>query len=101
MTDEELTEEFIRVERDASSVSIMVREIRWNGPHKPVSEWVLGRKVGGDLSDLEVRQLVDGVLADESFFTRCRECGERNPRGWMHSSTLCQQCAELNHGVVY
>jgi hypothetical protein len=39
MSDRELLEEYVRVQRDADQTRIMVREIHWDGPHTPVSTW--------------------------------------------------------------
>ena len=101
MTDEGLTEEFISAHRGPSELVLRVKTIKWEGPHTPVAEWITARTITGSLTDSEVQDSVRALLADRSFFGKCEECGERNPMGWMHNPSLCQGCAEGNHGVVY
>ena len=101
MNDRELLDEFVRVERDADQVRIMVREIHWDGPHTPVSTWVLGQELPVTATETEVNSATLSILDDARYFRPCRECEQRKPVGWMHDDRICQGCAEANHGVVH
>jgi hypothetical protein len=101
MTNRELRKEFIRVERSEENVEIFVREIRWEGPHTPVSTWVIGSSLPDTASETDVEKATARILEDDGYFQVCNECGERKPLGWMLNGSLCQQCAQIHHGIVY
>ncbi|MCH7600986.1 MAG: hypothetical protein IH973_14630, partial [Myxococcales bacterium] len=79
MNDRELLEEFIRVERDADQVRIFVREIHWDGPHTPVSTWVLGLELPATATETRVNSATASILEDVRYFRVCRECEQRKP----------------------
>ena len=95
-------EEFVRLVRARDEeVTVLVYTTKWLTPYTPRSQWVVaGRRSSLD-SEAEARMLVEEVLRDPAFFGTCEECGDHNPRGWMHSAILCQGCALTGHGVVY
>jgi hypothetical protein len=97
----ELLRDWVKCRRTAGGgTRVYVRSIRWLNPHTPHAEWVMWRQYGID----EIPDRGDAaaeLLRDPRFFGSCDACGERKPRGWMHSATLCQTCAQLKHGVVY
>ena len=99
MNDRELLEEFIRVERDADQVRIMVCKIHWDGPYTPVSTWVIGMELPATATETKVNSATASILEDVRYFRVCRECEQRKPVGWMHDDRICQGCAEANHGV--
>ena len=101
MTDRELLTEFIRIERAEKEVQILVREIRWEGPHTPVSSWVIGSSLPDTASEADVEKATARILEDDGYFQVCNECGERKPPGWMNDERICQGCAVANHGVVH
>ena len=101
MTDRELREEFVRVEKTENGVQILVREIRWDGPHTPISTWVVGKSLPATASEADVEKATSRILEEDGCFQVCNECGERKPLGWMHDETICQGCAVANHGVVH
>ena len=101
MKDRELLDEFVRVARTEGGVRILVREIRWEGPHTPVSTWVIARTLPATASETEVENSVVRILEDGDYFQVCNECGSRKPLGWMEGGGICQGCAEVNHGVVH
>jgi len=101
MEDRELLDEFVRVERSESELSILVREIHWEGPHTPVSTWVTARTLSVTASESEIEDATVRVLDDDSYFLVCRECKERKPCGRMHDGKICQGCAQRNHRIVY
>jgi hypothetical protein len=100
VTDKELFDECIRVQDTPDGVWILVRKIMWDGPHTPISTWVVGQSMPLDAPEDDVHSAAEGLLQDPRFFGRCAECHERNPMGWMLSENLCQGCAE-RHGVVF
>jgi hypothetical protein len=101
MIDRELRKEFIRVERSEEKVEIFIREIRWEGPHTPVSTWVIGSSLPYTASEADVEKATASILEDDGYFQVCDECGERKPLGWMLNESHRQECAQANHGVVY
>lgn len=34
-------------------------------------------------------------------FRRCEECGQMTPPEWRYDASICQSCAERNHGVIH
>ncbi len=100
MNDSELRKEFVRVERTEKKIQILVREIRWQGPHTPISSWVISRSLPATASDAEVENAIADMLQDHRYFRVCPECNEKKPFGW-NDGSICQRCAEVNHGVVY
>ena len=101
MTDRELRKEFIRVERSEEKVEIFVREIRWEGSHTPVSTWVIGSSLPDTASEADVEKATTSILEDDGYFQVCNECGERKATGRMLDESICQGCAQTNHGVVF
>ena len=101
MNDREFLEEFVRVKRTENSVQILVRKIRWEGPHTPISTWVTGRSLPDTASEAAIEKATASLLEDHRYFRTCLECGERKPFGWMNDERICQGCAEANHGVVH
>ncbi len=61
----------------------------------------LVQRIEGSQSDRRVSEEIDRILLNKEHFSRCEECGQLKPRGWMHDGNICQSCAERNHGVVY
>jgi hypothetical protein len=101
MNDRELLREFVRVERTEKRVQILVRKIRWDGPHKPLSTWVVAKSLPDTASVPAIEEASASTLEDHRYFRTCHECGKRKPVGWMHNESICQRCAEANHAVVY
>ncbi len=101
MTDRELRKEFIRIEKTQNEVQILVHEIRWDGPHTPIHTWVIAKSLPDTASEVEIGKATAGILEDPRYFRVCDECGERKPFGWMLDQSICQECAQTNHGVVY
>jgi len=99
MTDDELFDEFIRVENTPDGVCIQVCTISWNG-HTPISTWVLGRSLPKDTPKDEVRSAARSLLQDQRFFGRCTECHELNALGHMIDDDWCHGCAQRG-GVVF
>ncbi len=101
MNDTELLKEFIRIERTEKEVQILVREIRWQGPHTPIHTWAVAESLPNTASEAEIENAAARILENPRYFRTCAECGERKPLGWMLNESLCQECAQANHGVVY
>ena len=100
MTDPELLSGFVRIEKTASAVRILVREITWNGPHTRVSRWKVGANLPEMASEADIQRAAVGLLDDRAYFRLCGECGVRHPVGCMLDEHICHGCAE-KHGVVY
>ncbi|MFT7620611.1 MAG: hypothetical protein ACI97A_004268 [Planctomycetota bacterium] len=97
MTDDELTEKFVRID----GLSLEVLMISWDGPHSPISEWRQAETLEPDPSQAKIDRAVKAVLSNPNFFRVCYMCEQRNPVGWMHSEDVCQGCAENHLGVVH
>ena len=100
MTNRELRKEFIRVEKTPNEVQILVREIRWQGPHTPIHTWAVGKRLPDTASEVDVEKATARILRDDRYFRVCPECNEKKPFGW-NDGSICQRCAEESHGVVY
>ena len=100
MNDTELLKEFVRVERSEEKVEIFVREIRWDGPHTPIHTWVIAKSLPATASEPTIKSATADILRDNRYFRVCPECNEKKPFGW-NDGSICQRCAEVNHGVVY
>ena len=100
MTDSELLEEFVRVERTDTEVRILVHEIRWDGPHTPIHTWEIAKCLPATASKAMIDRVVADLLRDDEYFRVCPECAARKPFGW-NDGSVCQQCAQEHHGVVY
>lgn len=78
--------------------------ITWAGAHTPqleardvVEVAVRSGQSAGPTAEV-IRSTTSRRLAG---FRRCEECGELTPPEWLHSPTLCDACAERNHGVIH
>ena len=112
--DEEIISEFIFVENHDSfcpikpcrwdnskivtspfnAVQIYVCTIFWTGPHTTEYTWELAVELPEDSSDEEIQASISKLLNRKKYFKVCKECKERKPSGWMHSSNLCWACGE-------
>ncbi len=101
MNDRELRKEFIRVERTEEKVEVLVRKIRWEGPHTPIHKWAVGKRLPATASEADVEKATARILEDDGYFQVCNECGERKPLGWMLNESHCQECAQTKHGIVF
>lgn len=101
MDDHELVQRFIKVEPEAGIINVLVCKIGWSGSYTPVSTWELAVRLKADVPSADIDVQIHKALNNEQYFQVCKECGKRNPCGWMHSKSVCQSCAERNHGVVY
>lgn len=101
MNDKEIISEFIQVKKGNDGIQLLVRGISWPHPHEPVSSWTVASVLPQTSSSQELDSKIQEILDNKQYFEICQACGERNPRGWMHNDSICQSCAEDNHGVVY
>lgn len=101
MNDKEIASEFMQVKQENDGIHILVCDISWPHHHEPVSSWTVASVLPKASSTQEVDFKIQAILQNKKYFQICQECGERNPRGWMHNEVICQSCAEKNHGVVY
>lgn len=98
MRDEEIRQEFIRVNRPGNRLEVMT--ISWDG-HTPTSTWVLFEELPDNAGPAEIEAAMDRALTSKLFFNRCHRCEQIKPLGWMHDSKVCQGCAERYDGVVH
>ena len=102
MDDNDLIKDFVRRTTTDAGVTIEVKVIGWDGPHTPVSSWMTAAKVKGTPSPEKLQKAILRVLENKRYFRVCRDCGERNPVGWMTGDMgVCHSCAERNHGIVF
>jgi hypothetical protein len=101
MDKEDLIKEFIQIKRNGLHSEIHVCTISWDGPHTPISGWKLYVTLDSEKSESDIKPAIQALLNDKKYFCTCKECGERNPKGWMSSKDICQSCAEKNHGIVH
>jgi hypothetical protein len=101
MNDKEIVAEFIKAKQDSDGIRILVCQISWPHPHKPVSSWKVALVLPQTSSPEEVNCKILEILENKQYFQVCQECGKRKPLGWMHDDDICQSCAEKNHGIIY
>jgi hypothetical protein len=101
MNDHELAQRFIKIEPAAGSINVLVCKIGWSDSHTPIFTWELTAKLNADVSSTKVDTQIHKALNNKQYFQVCKECGERKPCGWMHRKSICQSCAERNHGIVH
>lgn len=83
-------------------VELRLPTIKWVGPHSPApssrfKERVQWQEEGHDWAAL----IQSAQETQRETFEVCQYCGQQNPRGWMHSKTVCQSCAERELGIVH
>jgi hypothetical protein len=101
MTENELIQEFTRVQRLKKRIVVQVKWITWPHPHEPTSRWLTVKKLTSDADDLSIAAERGKILHNLKYFAVCEECHELNPIGWMLDEHICQSCAEQNHGVIF
>ena len=101
MNRQELTAEFIRIERTPAAVLMHVADIRWPSPSEPETIWRQAKRLPAGVGEAEIHEAVAAILGNKRFFRECKKCGLLNPVGCMHDRTTCQGCAtEILH-VAY
>ena len=100
MTDDELIQDFIRVQHSSDAISLKVCSIGWNHPCSPHSTWSEFARLPADADQSEIDAAIQKVLTNPDFFSVCEECNRRLPDGWMLGS-ICHSCGEKNHGIVF
>lgn len=77
--------------------------LTWDGPYTPVKTSRLWQRL--TLDELKESQLprliIEAQAQQRQSFCDCKYCGQRNPKGWMHSPDVCQSCAEKELGIVH
>jgi hypothetical protein len=101
MTDEEITKDFIRVDRAEDGAEFFVCSISWDEPHTPVASWSLVSTFAGEVTNERIEAEVSRILSDRKHFARCAECSDLNPLGFMHDEQICQSCAQGKHRAIY
>lgn len=90
-------QDYIRIRRTDTYVTIEVEKIEWDGPHTPVSQWVLVKELP---LDCKIEAELAKVLRSRHFGF-CDYCLTYNNAGHMHDKRLCQSCASAYFGVRY
>lgn len=92
--------EFIRWVRVPDGLALQVCRIVWEGAHTPHSVWdtfeILPLHAGSELQQSALQRL----RRSKKYFGTCRDCGQWQPRGWMHDARICQGCAP-HYRVIY
>lgn len=101
MTDDELIEDFTRIEDRGGVAVLQVLVITWLNPGHPQTSWHSLLTLDDPTDSSAILAARRKVLEDRRYFAVCQECSERNPTGWMHDRKICQGCAQRNHRVVY
>lgn len=96
---DELIAEFTRITRSEEGFVVEVRVIEWADSHTPAERWLSFASARPTSAAAEAFRR--DAIRDARFFGVCEKCGQSRPRGWMHSRTVCQACAERDLGVVY
>lgn len=99
--DQKIVSEFVRAVRSEKALTVVVNTVDWDDPGTPKPKWQVACELPVDSSEEDTEKTKLTILSDSRFFNICTECSERNPIGWMHDGSICQSCAEQNHGVVH
>ena len=83
-------------------IELRLPTIEWVGPHSPISASKLWKRVRWQEKDNDWPALIQSAqAAQQKTFGVCQYCKRQNPRGWMHSKTVCQSCTERELGIVH
>lgn len=89
---------YVRTCQEGNMLAIQVCEITWDG-QTPVHQWTtLHRLDDASLDTIETTK--KHILADERYFSTCKECDGRYPHGCIEES-VCHGCLQDNHGAVF
>lgn len=113
----EIKKEYIRLGASIDGLQLEVCCIDWEGPHTPVSNWVVVKRFDNfvsyedrcneisssdvALSVFELEKEISKLLKNSKYFQICGRCRTLNPVGHMHDDFICQGCAERFSDVVY
>lgn len=114
---DEIKKEYIRIGASRNGLQLEVRCINWEGPHTPVSNWVVVKRFDNVIPDenrcyeidsseialsaYELEKAISKVLNSSRYFQICGRCRTLNPGGHMHDDFMCQGCASKFLGNVY
>jgi len=101
MTEAELREHYLRIERKSDRVAVWLCEVEWDGPHTPTERWGVVAEYPVEIPDADLETACAAWLRSTRYFARCTECREYLATGWMHDDELCQSCAGARYGLVY
>lgn len=92
-----VVEDSIRVSKGYDSITIEVLTISWEGPHTPISDWVVYKELPLDCKlNIEIH-----TLLRSKYFGYCESCNSYSLEGHMYDKKMCQGCASHHLGVVY
>ena len=85
------------------TIELRLPILSWSGPHAPVKTSRLWQRLALDeLDESQLPRLIAEAQAQQKqSFCDCKYCGQRNPKGRMHSPDVCQSCAEKELGIVH
>lgn len=61
MTIDDLKREFIKTEPTSGGVAILLQKITWDGPHSPISSWVVALELPVNRTDEEIQVAISEV----------------------------------------
>jgi hypothetical protein len=97
-------EEGIVILVTAEAIELRFPTVEWTmGAYGPATSSRLWKRVECcEMDDVELISLLNDALKQrKSEFKKCRYCGREKPLEHMHSSDVCQGCAEKHLGVVH
>ncbi|WP_318491333.1 hypothetical protein [Photobacterium leiognathi] len=93
--------EFIRVKRGSNKLVLQVLQIKWNGPHTPVSKWVTVKTLETSVDLIKLDEEIALLLNTTKYCGFCTKCERNLLKGWMHTDNYCQSCAAQEFQIVY
>ena len=100
MGEDELIEEYTRVEHSDGSARVQAGQVDWRGPHTPVLSWETVTVLPGSSTAEELYSAREALLKDRRYFRICCECSQLTPYGHM-GGRACHGCMERVYGVVF
>jgi hypothetical protein len=99
--EEELVRDFTRVRETSASIVVEVMVVDWPSPSEPRGTWAKAASIPISSDRSEIERARKAVLRNRRYFRRCKECGERQLKGYMWATDVCMSCAESNFGIIF
>lgn len=84
MSDKEFIKKYIKVER-AKYISIYIAEVSWTSVDNYELEWTCIKKKRISTSTEEIESIINDILKNEKYVSRCQKCNKRDLAGFMNS----------------
>ena len=98
---DEIKTNYLRLSSKKDGIYIEVCVVNWNGPHTPISDWKVAKRMDSNCSITAMEEAIKAVLSDKKYFRECNSCGALKISGHMYDTGICQSCAQDTLDIVY